>query len=42
MGKNKENLDLKEYTIKKFQYLEPLIIKSIMSIRTKMKFNNIE
>lgn len=35
-------MDLKEYTMKKFEYLEPMIIKNMLGINTRIKFNQIE
>lgn len=35
-------MDLKEFTMKKFEYLEPMIMKNVMSINTKIKINHLE
>ena len=35
-------MDLKEFTMKKFEYLESMIMKNVMSINTKIKFNHLE
>lgn len=37
-----QKMDLKEFTMKKFEYLEPMIMKTVMSINTKIKFNQLE